>query len=290
MVVKTIKYLIYGCLFLLIPATLILLAVHLTVFKPYDTINGFEQTGVYGELQIILPEALQESEELLDVTSDERLNEIFKEVVKEHLTVNRISEILSFIEKDMWDYILDKDVELEAIDLTDIRTAFLEKVQRSESMQGETIYQDKFIDRVEWVSLLEMDQKRMDKIKKYYEQMTVLVILNGLMIGLLIGLSFFLATNRLRNLKWLSSLCLIAGFTVMTAAVLFHIIGLDWIYTQLELSGVFSGLTDNIHATLDRHFLAFLSALIGFAGFLFVTGLVLYGLTILKSNRRGLMA
>ncbi|MGP4081728.1 hypothetical protein ACTWQL_17620 [Pseudalkalibacillus sp. R45] len=189
----------------------------------------------------------------------------------------------------MWDYILDKDVELEAIDLTDIRTAFLEKVQRSESMQGETIYHDKFIDHVEWAPLLKMDQKRMDQIKKYYEQMTALLIWNGLMVILLIGLSFLLATNRLRNLKWLSALCVIAGFTVMTAAVLFHIIGIEWMYTQLELSGIFSGLTDNIHATLDRHFLAFLSALLGFTGFLFVTGMVLYGLTILKGNRRGLM-
>ncbi|WP_261131270.1 hypothetical protein [Bacillus sp. Marseille-Q3570] len=286
MVVKTIRYLIYGILFLLIPTTLILMAVHLTVFKPYDTVSEFEQTGVYDELKIILPKALQESEELLDVTSDGRMNEIFKEVVKEYLTVNRISEILSFIEKDIWDYILDKDVELEAIDLTDIRTAFLEKVQRSESMQGEIIYHDKFIDRIEWAPLLKMNQKRMDKMKKYYEQMTALVIWNGLMVILLIGLTFLLETNRPRNLKWLSALCVIAGFTLMTAAVLFHIIGIEWMYTQLELSAIFSGLTDNIHATLDQHFLAFLSALLGFAGLLFVTGLILYGLTILMGFKR----
>ncbi len=273
---------LYTVVFILLTAFFFLLSFKQTLLEPYDTTDALEGTGVYGELQDILPDALQQAEELKDVTSDEDLNTVFGEVVEKELTIFRIKEMVHFIEKDIWDYILERDQQLEPLDIRDIRTILLEEINDNENMGNRIIYADKFVEEIEWSSIMGVKTKTLDRLASYYEQITSLLLLCGIVVLILVGLSFLLLAKRRHAIQWLAGTCVVTGIALLVSVILLHIIGIDWMDTNLEITGTFASLSDNVEVAIDRLYIAFLTALLGCAGLATMTGIGLYSLSYIR--------
>ncbi|MGM7703208.1 hypothetical protein ACSVDE_15860 [Pseudalkalibacillus sp. Hm43] len=273
---------LYTIVFILLTTFFFSLAFKQTAMQPYETTEALEGTGVYAELQDILPEALQQSEELNDVTSDEELNAVFGEVMEEELTIGRIKEMVHFIEKDIWDYILERDRQLEPLDIRDIRTVLLEQINDNENMGNRIIYTDKFVEEIEWSSIMSVKTKTLDRLASYYERITSLTIISGMVVLILVGLSFLLLEKRRHAIRWLAGACVVTGIALLVSVILFHIIGIDWMDTNLEITGTFASLSDNVEVAIDKLYIAFLTALLGCSGIVTMSGIGLFSLSYVR--------
>lgn len=277
---------LFATIFLLLTMTFYLIAFKQTVLVPYKTTDVLEGTGSYAELKDILPEALQDSDEMKDITSDKELNTVFGEVLEEQLTLSKIKEMILFIEKDIWDYILDDDQELEALDIQDIRAVLIEEINDSENMKNRVIYLDKFIEDIEWSSSLNVKAESLDRLKGYYERVTSLMVVSSLLVIILMGLSFLLFSNVRKTIHWLSGTSVVTGITLLVSVILLHVIGIDWMYSTLDLPGHFAPLNDNIEIAIDRLYVQFLSALLACSGFSLITGIGLFWGSFYKKKDR----
>jgi hypothetical protein len=66
---------------------------------------------------------------------------------------------------------------------------------------------------------------------------------------------------------------------LIVSVVLLHIIGIEWVYTGIELPELFAPLQDNIQAGLETVFVHFLTALLGSAGLITLIGIGCYRLS-----------
>ncbi|MCF6139027.1 hypothetical protein [Pseudalkalibacillus berkeleyi] len=277
---------LYTLIFSLLTTTFLLLAFKQTVLDPYSTIDKLDGTGAYSELQEILPVAIQETDELKEITSDDALNPTFEKVIREQMTINRVKEMMNYIETDIWDYILEKDTELEPLNISDIRLILLEEINQESSLNNRVIYVDKFVDELEWSSIMNVKSDSIDQLKTHYDRINSLLLICALSLLTLIGFSFLVLRNVRTTLSWLSGACIVSGISLAVTAVILHIIGIDWMNTGIDFPELFSPLSDYVETVMKQLYVDFLSAVLAGAGFITIFGIGSYGIAVRKPMQK----
>jgi len=249
-------------LLITIPLNVTLLTLNQSILKPYSSIEYFKEMDVMGEMR---KKFKIENEEYID---------------KEWLEGNFI-----FIQKEIWDYVTEKDTNLEPIDMKKIEEKMvekanekLEKLPKSEKEKVIAKIRENVKDTYDWSSDLKLSTEKMDKAKEIYRyQQKALTILNITNL-LLIAIKVLLIFNPKKSMKWVSNVAIVSGVTGMLPFVLWKMEFQEKIINDVTFESTF--LTDIINV-LSSDFLVqnFYNSLI-----LFMVGVVL-GIAIkIKTN------
>ncbi|WLD93282.1 hypothetical protein [Alkalihalobacillus sp. AL-G] len=260
---------------LIIPATAFLLAIQQSILKPYHTLDYVENSGIYEELQQTIPETIKQDQSFQKVQSDPGISDVVDQVLAEQINVERISVVVDFIHNELWDYVVGKDEVLDKLEISDIRSAILVEARTSEILADDTIYSEKFVSAIDWAAFYKLDQKKMDTAQTYYNRLISIIIWNGIVLVILIGLSFLVTSNSRFVLKMLSSVCFISFGILFVLLIAVELIGVSRLTGIFDFPQQFSGLEDNLIGVIHTAFIDFVSKLIAFTGVVLLAG---YGL------------
>jgi len=255
---------IFGILLLgLISIFLLFTSINQSILKPYSTMEYLKESEMYQSIASNLPAFLERDNGTIhnaeSIDQEDIMKDITKEVVTEKITSKWLEEKLAFIQQEIWDYILNKDNTIRKLDISDVREAFLDKLEERITVLEEdgslppeinkeiiiNQFSSQFHSQINWVELYGVNTNQLDQFKYFFEQKNKAYLFLFMAIFIILFIHFFILSNWKRFLKWLGIILIVSSFISLIPVGLWQLYAKNLVMSKLEIPIEYSFLKDS---------------------------------------------
>ncbi len=230
-------------------------SINQSILKPYSSVDYLKDSGIIEGMERIIPELIKGNNVEENMGQDDQImKEALQEVIQKHITDDWIYNKLTLIQREIWDYILEKDSKIEGIDISDVTTPFMAAIKEKllakypKEMVEENLkaFEQNFKGKLNWAEVYGVETERLDEIKMYYERYKQLSL--SLIISFIITtvLSFLVIYNFHKMLKWFGTICVVISGILLITFMAWTFFDKQIFYSKIQLPTIYKNLESNV--------------------------------------------
>jgi hypothetical protein len=271
-----------------------------TILKPYSTVDYMKDSGMLEDIRQIIPGMIQ-----IDVPQEyteqdaQMIQEAILEVVHKHATEEWIYDRLTFMQTEIWDYILQKDDRIEGLDVSDITVPFLVELKEKFTAKYPEVpkvlieerlkeYEQYIAKKLNWAGLIGMETERLDALKTNYSNYKNVNLWLNVSIILAIVLSVLVIFHVTKIFRWFGMVGIMISGIVLTLYAAWTFFDKEILYSKIQLPAAYKDLESSMIELIELASGNFFSHLAWSAFTVLIPGILLLIIGFIIKKRQSL--